>query len=467
MTNPYHDPYTGEFCSQGAMRVLMNTALSEGKFERYSTFRSIIDQAEREKDARIIEGFQAVQANDIQKIKELVSEKLSDLADSSEEKAILSGWSKNATPETLDLFLKNPNFSSTAFASAYENLSEEDKLKFLKNNKNFETSKFSYNTSNLVVNNFQFNDDISKGRANALLEREKVNSEMIIAAKRSLGAHATVQKISNDYATGARTVWPFSKDSTAKEVTLSTRKIEISLISESARGIGSSQRIFFAKKSEHPEVLATLGSSDSVALDSVLDNPHTNAEALATIIRTNKSMSSAQYEKTVKLLASKPDLPKRVAEGLAQNSQDGEPVFFKPVYTEQEEAILIKEISQSRKMLSYYKKVSSSSNHRKLSEEEKDLYAKKTKETQAQLTISRARLDATDRNYDSLIAQKNHLEKSIVLDLPANTSSYKVVVERLAQADSYRQQKDGSDKLQVALLGFGYYINPLNNNPRY
>jgi hypothetical protein len=467
MTNPYHNPYTGEFCSQGAMRVLMNTALSEGNFEKYSTFRSIIDQAEREKDARIIEGFQAVKSHDIQKIKELVSEKLSDLADSSEEKAILSGWSKNATPETLDLFLENPNFSSTAFASAYENFSEEDKIKFLKENKNLETSKLSYRTNNMVINNFQFTDDVSKGRAKALLEREKVTSEMVITAQRSLGAHATIQKIVNDYASGARTVWPFSRNSTNKGISLSSRKIELSLISEAARGVGNVQRIFFAQKSEHPEVLATLGSSDSIALDSVLDNPHTNAEALAAIIRTNKSMSSAQYEKTVKLLASKPNLPKKVAEGLAQNSKDGEPVFFKPVYTEQEEAILIKEISQSRKMLSSYKKASISNKYKSLSEEDKDYYAKKIQETQAQLTISRAKLDATDRNYDSLIAQKKHLEKSIVLDTPENSSSYKVVVERLAQADSYRQQKDGSDKLQVALMGFGYFINPLNNNRRY
>jgi hypothetical protein len=54
MPNPYHDPYSGQFCSRGEMTALMNAALEASDGDKYLTFREIMESTDRKKTDDII-----------------------------------------------------------------------------------------------------------------------------------------------------------------------------------------------------------------------------------------------------------------------------------------------------------------------------------------------------------------------------------------------------------------------------
>jgi hypothetical protein len=441
MANPYHDPYSGKFCSRGEMSTLISTALSDGNFERYSTFRAIVEQADKERDSRILDGFNAVKGNDLDKLRELVGSKLTDIADSSEERDILSGWSKNATPETLDMFLSNPNFSSTAFQQAYENLTEEDKLNFIRKNNNLSSSKFSYKLSDMMGDPRSRDNKATHARVEALLEREKLSPDAVDVAKRAIGPHALIAKIRKDYTDGSRTSWPF---------VAASYKQESGLLYDTSSSAGAPSRLLFAEYATNPRTLASIGAHDSVAVDKVLDNPNSDTKTIATILAKNNSLTSAQYLKAKTLLAARSDLPDNVVESLKYKGS------VTPAYSDQETTAMLREVKIATRMISHSRRTVLG----RSSDEMKEQARKTMAEYRKTFDTTRAKLDSSDQNYDSLVKQERYLEKNSYYD----NTSHKRVKERLLNADVYRNQKGGLDKLRESLRGLTYEINLLRKS---
>ena len=439
MTNPYHDPYSGQFIKRGEMNSLMSKALSGGEFEKYSTYRTIIEKADKEKDARIMEGFQAVKTNDAAKLQELVGSKLTEIADSSEERDILSGWSHNASPEALDALVKNPNFSHQALEAAFNNLSEEDKLKFLRENKNLEKSKLGFMVNSLVGTQYKTHGTYARGRAAALLERETVSYKILDDAKRVLGSAGVMAKLRTDYDNGSRTVWPFSA---------SSHKQEMSLLNDSGRSVGHHSRIFFAKNATNPVTLAAIGASDPIAVDSVLENPHTDTKALTTILARNDFLTSAQYLRIKARLEADPSLPEKIATSLKSDLPST------PSYSVTEADDLQRELKVSARKLVYANKSLTAANSRELAT------AAKVNKANEQKTFdtARAKLDSTEQNYNSLLKQERYLTAQ------KGTPAHQRVLDRIANANKYRNQKGGIDAIRKSLQGYKYDVTLLSNS---
>lgn len=462
MPNPFHDPFSGEFCSKSEINARMLGALTSGEFEKYSAFRSILANAERLNQERIFRGFTAVREENIAALEELMAD--SDLSSmtSPEESAMFTGLSKNASPETLDVLLKSQSFHMDAFREAYTHLSEEDKRSFLANNKNLRASKFGFLTSELVRGAPTMTDkDVIRSRMVACLSREVYSADILDAVRRDRAENLLVVSLRNDYQSGERTVWPFIP---------SLRSKEISIIENSS---SQSTRQLFAEHSSNPETLATLGMSDPETLDLVMDNPNVNSRALATILARSTTLSSAQYVSLKAALENREDLPEHIRTSL--NTFQG---LKAPVITEGETQPLRDSMRAAAHRIKYQQKRLTETSH-KLREVKRTRPAGETaslddlalgnevtqirNDIQAQQNTFdsvRGKLDASDENYNALIKQKSYLEKNVNASVK-NNDGYKTVIGRLQLAEKERRNSGDHKSLKNLLASLIYPVEVL------
>lgn len=465
MPNPFHDPFSGEFCSKSEINARMLGALTSGEFEKYSAFRSILANAERLNQERIFRGFTAVREQNITALEELLAD--SDLSSmtSPEESAMFAGLSKNASPETLDVLLKSQSFHMDAFREAYTHLSEEDKCSFLANNKNLRASKFGFLMSELVRGApTMTNKDVIRGRMVACLSREVYSAALLDAVRRACAENLLIVSLRNAYQSGERTVWPFTTD---------LRSQEVSIVENSSSIAGNPNRLLFAEHSSNPETLAILGMSDSATFDFVMNNPNTTSKTLATILAKSTSLSSAQYVSLKIALEKQEDLPEHIRTSL--NTFQGLTV---PVIAEGEIQPLRDSMRAAAHRIKYQQKRLTETSAR-LREAKwarpagetasLDDFALGSEVTQIRNDIQaqqntfdsvRGKLDASDENYNALIKQKSYLEKSVNASVK-NNDGYKTVVGRLQRAEKERRDSGDHKSLKNLLASLTYSVEPI------
>jgi hypothetical protein len=375
----------------------------------------------------------------------VISKSLSEVMDSTESRAVLTGWAKNANPEILSLLLKNENLSSQVFEEAYSNLSEEDKLKFLRNDDSLRSSKLAYTLRSLVDPNLRYQSDPSAwravvtARANAVLDREVWSEDDVQVAEKTLGSSGVVLKLKKDFESGTRTVWPLAKHQ---------EKLELGLAGRNTFGY-SYQLAVFAEHSTNPIILANLGSFRPAMVDRVLANPNTDMKALASILVKNDKLSADQFNKAKSLLLAHPDTPASVKASLVSSSSASAPVFNEAEKTDLfKEAKIAKRVSlASRKSALAYPSLAAISREREA-------------EALLRYDVARGKLDATEQNFVALGKQKAYLEKNVVYDLDTN-KSYKSVLKRIENANKFRVQNGDHDGLLETLKPLAYTIyNP-------
>jgi hypothetical protein len=412
-------PYHSQGMPSEQLTLLREGALINGDIERYQEFVTAAEEAEKDRFLALVAVKETIKNGTPEELKEALNDRVQNLFNRYDEQRFVTNlMSQVETADELKRYAESESGNMAKnIQKGYENLSDEEKQKFLD-----EAPAKALIPLLPIGHNWRQISGNSKYHKpfEAIMYRADVTDESVIRKLDSITRDNELgNRILNDINTGKRTAWPF----TAALGDVEKRTF-------GGFRAGSMQRKDWVEHTTNKEVLARIGANDSISLPAIINNPALDGKVAATILSKNNNLTSVQYDKLLSKVAgddrTRPQLKKAVQDNI------GYSLAAKLTPEESKEAL-----DTIRKTSRYIRNTSIQARRSDIGSLIRKAREDQVKVQRVKADSARAKLDSTDVAYDSLVKQKAYLEKNATYY--RTNKSYKNVLKRLENANRYRE----------------------------